>query len=59
MNKYIGFYNRKQVEVEADTSYQAQQKAVAAFKAPKSKAHQVYVILAAKDDVPVVHTPTM
>jgi hypothetical protein len=36
MNGYKAFYRGKSVEVYADTSYQAQQKAVAKFKAKKS-----------------------
>ena len=34
------------------------QKAIAAFKAPKSKAHMVSVTLAEKDGKQVVHVPT-
>ena len=54
MNGYIGYYRGKQVEVEATTSYGAQQKAAKLFKA--RKAYQVTVVLVSKGDVPVFHT---
>jgi hypothetical protein len=44
MNKYVAFFNRKQVEVQAPTSYAAQQKAVAFFKAGK-RGYMVSVVL--------------
>lgn len=46
MNGYIAFYAGKQIEVYAESSYQAQVKAVEAFKPPKSKKHMVHVHLA-------------
>ena len=55
MNGYIAFYRGKSVNVQADTSYQAQQKAAALFKARKS--YEVTVVLAEKDGQPVVHKP--
>jgi len=36
MNGYIALYKGKQIEVYANTSYEAQQKASAQFKAKKS-----------------------
>lgn len=36
MNGYIAFYKGRQIEVMADTSYQAQQKAAQQLKARKS-----------------------
>lgn len=56
MNGYIGFYKGKQVEVKAETSYQAQQKAAEKFKARKS--YQVTVVLAEQEGSQVEHTPT-
>ena len=45
---YVAFYRGRQLTVEAETSYAAQQKAAVLFKARKS--HEVTVVLA---DVPV------
>jgi hypothetical protein len=55
MNKYIAFYKSKQLEVEAEGSYPAQQKAATLFHAKKS--WEVTVVLAEKDGQPVVHLP--
>jgi hypothetical protein len=44
MNKYECFWKAKRITVEADTSYQAQQKAQAIFKAKKG--YEVAVVLA-------------
>ncbi|WP_396189747.1 hypothetical protein [Flavobacterium sp.] len=45
MNRpYIAFYKGKQTQVEATSSYEAQQKAAAFFKAKKS--YEVTVMLA-------------
>lgn len=54
MNGYIAFYRGKQVEVYAPTSYEAQTKAAAIFKAKKS--YEVTVMLAERDGEQVVHT---
>lgn len=54
MNGYIAFYRGKQVEVYAATSYGAQQKAAAVFKARKS--YEVTVMLAEIVGVQVVHS---
>lgn len=48
MNGYIAFYRGKQLEVYAESSYQAQQKAAAQFKARKS--HEVSVVLCERSD---------
>lgn len=42
---YLAFFNGKQVELYADSSYQAQQRAIAHFKPTKSKQHMVHVQL--------------
>ena len=55
MNGYIAFYRNKKLEVMADTSYQAQQKAAAQFKAKRS--YEVTVMLAEKRGEQVTHTP--
>jgi hypothetical protein len=44
MRMYICIYNRKQITVEAKTSYEAQEKAAKIFKAKKS--YNVIVALA-------------
>ena len=44
MNGYIALYKGRKLEVRADSSYQAQQKATAEFKAKKS--YEVTVMLA-------------
>jgi hypothetical protein len=53
MNIYKAFYKGRSIEVEATTSYSAQQVAAKEFKAKKE--WEVTVILVAKDDKPVVH----
>jgi len=57
MNGYIAFYKGRQIEVMADTSYQAQQKAAQQFKARKS--YEVTVVLAEKNGQQVVHDGAM
>ena len=54
MYGYIAFYKGKRIEVYANTSYEAQQKAAALFKAKKS--YEVSVMLAEKDGQAVTHT---
>lgn len=56
MNGYIAFYRGRQLEVYADSSYQAQLKAAGQFKARKS--YEVTVVLAEKDGDQVTH-PTL
>lgn len=53
MNGYLAFYRGKQIEVRAASSYEAQQKAAAEFKA--KKAYEVSVVLAEKAGEPVAH----
>lgn len=54
MNGYIAFYRGKQIEVHANTSYEAQQRAAAIFKARKP--YEVTVVLAERDGKQVTHT---
>ena len=54
MNGYVCFYKGKKMEVYADSSYEAQKKAAQAFRAKKS--YDVTVVLAEKNNKPVVHT---
>ena len=55
MNGYIAFYRGRQIEVYAESSYQAQQKAAAIFKTKKS--YEVTVVIAEKDGEQVTHSP--
>jgi hypothetical protein len=54
--QYVCLYNGKRLELEAGSSYEAQTKAAAHFKATK-KPWQVTVVLAEKDAQSVVHLP--
>jgi hypothetical protein len=54
-NGYIAFYKGKQIEVFANTSYEAQKKAAEKFKAKKT--YDVTVKLAQKDGQQVTHKP--
>ena len=54
MNGYKAFYKGRQMDVFADSSYEAQTKATAAFKARKS--YEVTVVLCEKDGQTVTHS---
>lgn len=54
LNGYVCFYRSKQTEVYASTSYEAQTKAAAYFKARKQ--YEVSVHLAEKAGAPVIHS---
>ena len=54
MNGYVCFYKGKRVEVYADSSYVAQQKAATLLKA--KRAYEVTVVLAEKNGEAVVHS---
>jgi len=55
MFTYIAFYKGKQITVTALRSFDAQETAARIFKAKKS--YEVTVMLAAKNDEPVIHHP--
>jgi len=55
MFTYIAFYKDKQITVNALRSYDAQLIASKIFKAKKS--YEVTVMLASKNDEPVIHHP--
>lgn len=55
MFTYKCFYKGKQLDVNALRSFDAQQAAAKLFKAKRS--YEVKVVLAAKDDVPVLVSP--
>lgn len=56
MNGYIAFYSGRKAEIHAESLFKAKEKAVALFKAPKSKAHMVSVVLCEKDGAQVTHS---
>lgn len=53
MNGYKAFYKNRQIEVQANTSYEAQQKAAKAMNAKKS--YDVTVILCELEDKQITH----
>jgi chorismate-pyruvate lyase len=55
--KYKAFYIRKEIELEAETSYDAQKKAATLFKVPEKKSYLISVMLCEKDGKPVIHAP--
>lgn len=57
MNGYKAFYRGKSIEVEAETSYKAQQIAATRFKARKS--YEVTVVLCEKAGEQVTHAATL
>lgn len=57
MNGYKAFWRRKEIEVYAETSYEAQQKAAKLLGAKKT--YEVTVVLCEKAGEQVFHTPTM
>ena len=57
MNGYIAISHKgEKHEVHANTSYEAQQKAIEHFKPPKSKKHLISVYLCEVDGKPVVQS---
>ena len=56
MNGYKAFYKGREIEVQAETSHKAQQRAAAIFNAKKS--YEVTVVLCEKDSQQVSHVPT-
>ena len=60
MNKYKVFYNRKEIEIDSDTSYHAQEKALIEFQKnsrKKVKSWDITVMLLAVNNQEVVHIP--
>ena len=55
-NVYNAYYSGKTITIQADTSYNAQQKAISIFKPPKSKRHMVSVVIVENKDGPVMHS---
>jgi hypothetical protein len=54
MNGYMCFYKKKQTEIYANTTLEAQEKAAKFFKAKKS--WEVTVVLAEKNGKQITHT---
>ncbi len=46
MSSFICFYGNKRIEVQANSSYGAQQKAAEVLKVPPKKQYQITVVLA-------------
>jgi hypothetical protein len=57
-NGYMAFFNGKKAEVYADSSLQAQERAIAYFKPAKSKRHMVFVMIAESNGQQVTHSTT-
>jgi len=58
MNKYKAFYNRKEIEIDSDTSYHAQEKALIQFQKDsrkKVKSWDITIVLMAVDNKEVIH----
>ena len=55
MNGYKAFYNQKEIEIHAETSYSAQKEAIKIFNPPKSKQHMVHVCLCEIENKQVIH----
>lgn len=57
MNGYICFYDKRRVEIHAPSLYAAKLAAIAHFKAPKMRQHEIAVTLAERvTGEAVVHT---
>lgn len=57
MNGYVAVYNGVKKDVWAKDLYDAKKKAIDAFGVRKSKWSMISVMLAVKDDKPVIHAP--
>lgn len=57
MNGYIAFYEDKEIEVHAESSFGAQVLAIEEFQPPKSKKHMVHVVLCEVEGEQIVHLP--
>ncbi len=56
MNGYIALYRGKQIEVYANSSYEAQKEAAAQLAVHPSKRYLITVVLCEKEDEQVVHS---
>lgn len=58
MNGYVCFWRGQRCEVEAETTFQAQQKAQAIFGKRCKKRYEISVVLAEKNGEQVTHNPS-
>lgn len=56
LNTYKAFYNRKEIEIKAESQWDAVQLARKEIKVPKSKVGLLSVMLVAIDDKPITHS---
>ena len=56
MNGYVCFFDRKRVEVYANTTLAARDEAARILRVPAKKQYQITVMLAEKNGETVVHT---
>lgn len=56
MNTYIAIFNQKEIQIQADSQWDAVQLARIELKIPKNKVGLLSVMLVAKDNIPVVHS---
>ncbi len=56
MNTYIAIFNQKEIQIKADSQWDAVQLARIELKIPKSKEGRLIVMLLAKGKNPVVHS---
>lgn len=57
MNGYVCFWRKERCEVEAETSYAAQQAAQVKFGRRCKKRHEITVVLAEQNGEQVIHAP--
>ena len=58
MNTYIAMYNQKDIQIQADSQWNAVLQARNELKVPKSKIGLLSVMLVAKDNKPITHSTT-
>lgn len=56
MNTYIAIFNQKEIQIQADSQWDAVQLARIELKVTKSKVGLLSVMLVAQDNNPVVHS---
>ena len=56
MNTYKAFYNSKNIEIQAKTSYEAQQIAAKQLKVSAKKEYMISIMLVAIDNTPYIHS---
>lgn len=58
MNTYIAMYNQKDIQIQADSQWDAVLQARNELKVPKSKIGLLSVMLVVKDNKPITHSTT-